>query len=129
MAWPTSFLSIANWIRQPSIWLARRLGGFSEIEHVGRRSGRVFHTPVRAVRRGEVVVVGASFGTEVDWIRNVRTAGGCRLTTRGATIALTDPQVVDIAEVRALLPPVTGFILRHLARTDECVVLRVVPDG
>ena len=125
MAWPTSFLSIANLIRQPSIWLAHRLGGFSEIEHVGRRSGRVFHTPVRAVRRGEVVVVGASFGARTDWIRNVRAAGSCRLTRRGQTVDLVDPRLVDIAEVRDLLPPVTGFILRHLARTEQCVLLRV----
>ena len=125
MAWPRAFLPIARWISGPARWLARRFGGFSEIEHVGRRSGRVFHTPVRAVRRGEVVVVGASFGTGADWIRNVRAAGHCRMRVRGRTLDLTDPQVVRLGEVRHLLPPVTSFILRRLARTDECVVLQV----
>lgn len=125
MAWPMPFLRIASLIRAPSLWLARRLGGFSEVEHVGRRSGRVFRTPVRAVRRGDKVVVGASFGTRTDWIRNVQAAGACRLTTRGVTVTLTDPRIVALDDVRDLLPPVTGFILRRLARTEHGVLLHL----
>lgn len=129
MAWPTAFLGISALIRVPMLWLSRRLGGFCELEHVGRRSGRTFSTPVRAVRRGgirgERVIIGASFGVTSDWIRNTMAAGGCRILIHGELLELTAPRIVAYDEVAGDLPPVMRFILHRLARTDRCVVLQV----
>ena len=44
-----------------------RLAGhaaFADLEHVGRKSGIVRHTPVRAFRIGNTVVVGLNFGRQ-----------------------------------------------------------------
>lgn len=125
MAWPPAFLGIARILRSPALWLARHGGFFVEVEHVGRRSGRRFITPVRAVVRGDQVVMGASFGLASDWVRNVLAADGCRIRTRQRVMDLRDPQIVPLAEALPLLPPATRFILRRLARAEECLVLQV----
>ncbi|GAA4802333.1 nitroreductase family deazaflavin-dependent oxidoreductase [Nocardioides caeni] len=125
MAWPSAFLGIAHVLRRPVLWLSRHIGGFAELEHVGRRSGRAYATPVRAVRRGGQVVAGASFGVTSDWVRNVLAADGCRIGIGGELLDLTGPRIVAFDEARALLPPVTRFILRRLARAEQCLLLDV----
>ena len=35
---------------------------FADVEHVGRKSGIVRHTPVRAFRVGDTVIIGLNFG-------------------------------------------------------------------
>ena len=52
---------------------------FADLEHMGRKSGIVHHTPVRAFRTGETVVVGLNFGRQSDWYRNIKAAGTCRM--------------------------------------------------
>ena len=62
-----------------------RLAGhaaFADLEHVGRRSGALRHTPVRAFRTRDTVVVGLNFGRQSDWFKNIleeRTVQGRRL--------------------------------------------------
>ena len=51
-------------------------GPFVELEHVGRRSGRVYHVPLNAFRSGDTVTFALTYGPKVDWLRNVRAAGG-----------------------------------------------------
>ena len=82
MTWPRRFSRLT---RGRLDRLALRLAGrawFADVEHVGRRSGIIGHTPVRAFRVGDTVVIGANFGAESDWVKNIRTAGGCRIRVR-----------------------------------------------
>ena len=37
---------------------------FAGLEHIGRSSGWVHHTPVRAFRVGDTVVIGLNFGRQ-----------------------------------------------------------------
>ena len=37
---------------------------FADLEHTGRKSGTVRHTPVRAFRTGDTVVIGLNFGRQ-----------------------------------------------------------------
>ena len=76
----------------------------SVIRHTGRRSGRQFATPVVADRVGERFIVPLPYGTQVDWLRNVLTAGHASLTTRGETFQLTAPEIIDATEALPLLP-------------------------
>lgn len=122
MAWPGQFLVVSRLLRGPALWMSRRVGGFDDLEHVGRRSGRTFHTPVRAVRRDGRVIIGVTFG-DADWVRNVMAAGHCRLRSGAESVVLTAPRSVPTSEVTHLLPPVTRFILRRLARAERCLVL------
>lgn len=99
--------------------------GFGEVIHVGRRSGRTYRTPVRAVRHDDTVIVGANFGVQADWIRNLIAAGSARIRIGADELTVTRPRVVEFGTVRALLPPVTRFILTSLSRTEQCVVVSV----
>lgn len=112
--------------------VALRLVGhtaIAELEHVGRRSGRVYHTPVRAFRTGDRVVIGLNFGRESDWRRNITAAGGCRMRLRGQVMELAQPRVVPIATGVQGMPKLFGFGLRHLVRTKDCLELTVVSSA
>ena len=50
----------------------------------------------------------AAYGTQVDWLRNVLTAGRASLTTRGETFELTAPEIIDATEALPLLPATVG---------------------
>lgn len=44
--------------------------GFVEIEYVGRRSGRVFRTPVNFIKKGDEYVIGVAMPDKKTWWRN-----------------------------------------------------------
>ena len=99
---------------------------FADLEHVGRRSGTVHHTPVRAFRVGTTVIVGLNFGPQSDWFRNITRAGTCRMRLGNEHLLLGSPHVVPVEQGTQDLPRVFRFGLRHLARTKECVVLPIL---
>jgi deazaflavin-dependent oxidoreductase (nitroreductase family) len=72
--------------------VAGRTPGMALVECVGRRTGRRYTTPVSAFRSGSDYVIPLAYGDDVDWLANVEAAGGCRLTYRGRTVALTNPR-------------------------------------
>jgi deazaflavin-dependent oxidoreductase (nitroreductase family) len=73
------------------------------ISHVGRRTGRQYATPVVAEPVPDGFLVPLPYGTQVDWLRNVQTAGKARITAKGRAYDVCDPEIVDAATVRALL--------------------------
>lgn len=87
-------------------------GWFVEVEHVGRRSGRTVRTPLMAFRNGSTVTVALTYGRDVDWLRNVRAAGGARMHVRRSLVTLGPPRTLTEAEglrrmpvpVRQMLP-------------------------
>jgi deazaflavin-dependent oxidoreductase (nitroreductase family) len=75
---------------------------FAIVEHVGRRSGKPYRTPV-SVFSAEVdgkpgVAILLTYGPDRDWLKNLVAAGGGRMQHYGKTFGLTDPQVVSKAE-------------------------------
>lgn len=82
------------------------------IEHVGRRSGRRYRTPVLTFRAGGGFVFLVGYGLQSDWLRNVLAAGGADLVHRRRRYRLSDPQVVRGAAARALLPAPIRFVAR-----------------
>jgi deazaflavin-dependent oxidoreductase (nitroreductase family) len=99
---------------------------FADLEHVGRKSGTVRHTPVRAFRTGDTVVIGLNFGRQSDWYRNIRAAGTCRLRLRGEHLTLGAPALVPVEQGVKGLPWPFRFALRHLVHTTECVQLPIL---
>ena len=102
---------VTNRITDP---IARTLPGFGIVLHTGRRSGREYRTPVNAFRTPDGYLIALTYGPDSDWTRNVLAAGGCRLLTRGRTVALTDPKMIH-AERHDALPAVVRAVL---ARVD-----------
>ena len=75
------------------------------IEHVGRRSGRTYRTPVNVFPTADGYVFALTYGASTDWVRNVAAAGSATLRTRGRTIALTDPRIYVDRRYTGIRPP------------------------
>ncbi len=67
------------------------------IRHRGRRSGRVYATPVAIGHTPDALVVPLPFGPDVDWCRNVRSAGGCVVRWKSQEHRMIDPEIVEDA--------------------------------
>ncbi|TVT26255.1 nitroreductase family deazaflavin-dependent oxidoreductase [Amycolatopsis rhizosphaerae] len=103
-----------------------RMPGFGTIVHRGRRSGRVYRTPVNVFGTPTGYVVALTYGPDSDWVRNVLAAGGCGLETRGRTEELTAPRVVH-DEARSAMPFMPRQVLGLARVTDFLYVDRVSP--
>src|SRR5262245_26314582 len=68
--------------------LTRRLarssfGPFTIVRHVGRRSGKLYETPIIVSRVEDGFVIELTYGPDVDWHKNVLAAGRCTLIWHG----------------------------------------------
>lgn len=70
------------------------LPGFGILTHVGRKSGKVYQTPVNVFRAPNGFIVALTYGSQSEWVKNVLAAGGCELRTRGKRYQLSAPKVV-----------------------------------
>jgi deazaflavin-dependent oxidoreductase (nitroreductase family) len=89
---------------------AKRLPGFAIVTHVGRRSGREHHTPVNLFRSGDSFVIALTYGSDAQWVRNVRAAGACTVLTRRRRIALTAPRIVRDPRRRHVPAPIRPLL-------------------
>src|ERR1700722_14291178 len=81
--WVAAFnLAVTNRITSR---FAARLPGFGILTHVGRKSGKVYRTPVNVFRAPEGFLIALTYGRESEWVKNVLAAGGCELETRGVS--------------------------------------------
>jgi deazaflavin-dependent oxidoreductase (nitroreductase family) len=102
--------------------------GFGLVLHVGRRSGRVYRTPVTLFVRNGRYVIALTYGAESDWVRNVLAAGGCRIRHGGREVRLTDPHVVHDPS-RSAARPLERIFLRLFGVADFLVMERALEPG
>ena len=77
---------------RPMLPVAGVLPWFGIVEHVGRRSGRRYRTPVNVFRRGDRYLFALTYGPQSEWVHNVLAAGECTLVTRGRRTQLVEPR-------------------------------------
>src|SRR5580692_10185611 len=82
---------INNPIQRQYAWL---LPPWAIVVHRGRKSGRVYRTPVDAFRSGDSLAVVILYGERSDWVQNVL-AGGAQVVRRGKTYDVTASRIVD----------------------------------
>jgi deazaflavin-dependent oxidoreductase (nitroreductase family) len=92
----------------------------------GCKSGTLRHTPVRAFRTGDTVIIGLNSGRQSDWYRNIKAAGTCRLHLRGEQLTLGAPTLVPVEQGVKSIPWPFRFALRHVVHTTECVQLPIL---
>ena len=78
---------------------------FGILEHVGRRSGKAYRTPLTVFSTHEGVAILLTYGPNRDWLKNVLAAGGGRLRRYGRTFRVTEPRVVSRAEAALYVHP------------------------
>jgi deazaflavin-dependent oxidoreductase (nitroreductase family) len=86
------------------------------LEHVGRRSGTPYRTPVNAfnatVDGKPGVAILLTYGPDRDWLKNLTAAGGGHMRRNGKTFGIADPQVVTKAEAATHLTRGRGVFAR-----------------
>lgn len=80
------------------------------LEHVGRRSGNAYRTPLSVFSTDEGVAVLLTYGPNRDRLKNLTAAGKGRMRRYGKTFAVTDPRIMTKEEaapsVRGLWRPI-----------------------
>jgi deazaflavin-dependent oxidoreductase (nitroreductase family) len=74
---------------------------YGVISHRGRRSGKVFRTPVVVRPTSDGFVVPMPWGERTDWYRNVRAAGECVIRWKDRDYPVLQPEVIGDAAVAA----------------------------
>jgi deazaflavin-dependent oxidoreductase (nitroreductase family) len=101
---------------------AGRLPGFGILTYVGRKSGRVYHTPLNVFRKGDHYLFALTYGAQVDWVKNVLAAGGASLRTGGREIRLVEPQVLEDPSMSQFPLPVR--VVLRFDRATEMLRMR-----
>ena len=87
------------------LWIAYKgIGPYSVVTHRGRRSGRIYKTPVLASHVEEHIYIPLPYGDQVDWLRNILAHDGCVIFWKGEEIAASDPVVVEAETALPTLP-------------------------
>ena len=111
------FSVLKHTLNRVTIRLARSaIGPFSIVRHVGRRSGRIYETPIIARRVVDGFMVELTYGPDVDWHKNLAAAGRCTLVWHGKEYAINSIERVDPETGLAAFSTVQQVILRLLKR-------------
>jgi deazaflavin-dependent oxidoreductase (nitroreductase family) len=97
------------------------------VEHVGRRSGHPYRTPVLVFARpgGFAMLIG--YGTHSDWVRNLLAAGGGGLVHRRARYRLSEPRIRTGTEAWVALPRGVAGVARRL-RVEGVLLVDATQD-
>jgi deazaflavin-dependent oxidoreductase (nitroreductase family) len=107
--------------------LAARLPGFGIVTNVGRKSGKLYRTPVNDFWRHDGFRIALTYGRGSGWVRNVLAAGRCQLETRRVSYQLTTPVIVHDPS-RRRFPLIVRLIL-GLIDANDFLELTIEPDG
>ena len=106
-------------LNRATVPLARAgIGPFSLVRHVGRKTGRVYETPLLLAATDGGLVAELTYGPGVAWYRNVVAAGHCTVIHRGAEVRIDRIEPYDTAAgLRAFGNP-AALVLRALRRRE-----------
>ncbi|RIL08195.1 MAG: nitroreductase family deazaflavin-dependent oxidoreductase [Proteobacteria bacterium] len=93
---------------------AWRVPPLAVVHHVGRTSGRSYHTPVLAFATAKGFVIPLTYGRDVDWARNLLAAHGGEIEQSGRRVALRSPRIVAFGAAATRLPAALRPVFRAL---------------
>ena len=87
-------------------------GPFALLRHVGRKSGKPYEIPMMVwpVEGGFIIVL--TYGPNVDWLRNLQSAGQGSLRWHKQEYLLRNPAFIDAKTALGALPPFTKLVLK-----------------
>ncbi|MGZ4577461.1 MAG: nitroreductase family deazaflavin-dependent oxidoreductase, partial [Mycobacterium sp.] len=98
------------------------------VEHVGRRSGKPYRTPVNVfstnVDGKPGVAILLTYGPDRDWLKNLTAARGGRMRRNGRSFGIADPHVVTKAEAAAQVNPGMRTIFARLPFEDAVLLTK-----
>ena len=97
------------------------LPGFGILTHVGRKSGKIYRTPINVFRISTGFIIALTYSSNSEWAKNVLAAGGCELKTWGKKYQLFAPAVVHDPTRRRF--PIPVRLVLKLVGADEYMEL------
>jgi deazaflavin-dependent oxidoreductase (nitroreductase family) len=73
----------------------RKFGHFAILSHTGRKSGKLYRTPIIAEPIENGFVIALTYGKKVDWYANVKAKGSCSLYWKNQGYQLANPELID----------------------------------
>src|SRR5215471_248928 len=101
-------LHVTNRILGP---LAKYFPGMGVIVHTGRKTHRLFRTPVLIFKRDDHFIIALTYGRESQWVQNVLAEGGCDLESAGRSRHVTEPHLLHDTQ-RRMMPRIVRVVLR-----------------
>ncbi len=112
-------------------WMLGRAGGerwyASVVKHVGRVSGNEYETPVVMYPTADGFVIPLPYGTDVDWVENLRRMGRGAVLHRGVEHTVRGPVVVSRSSIADQLGWRDALRYRGLG-IDDFLRLQLDPD-
>lgn len=99
------------------------LPAFGLLLYRGRKSGKDYRTPMNVFRQGDEYVFALTYGSDVQWVKNILAAGECGLRSMGRTYRLVEPRLYVDAERRDMPFPVRQFL--GVMRVTEFLRMRI----
>jgi deazaflavin-dependent oxidoreductase (nitroreductase family) len=104
----------------------RWLPWFGLLSYRGRKSGTWYRTPMNAFRDGDDWIFALTYGSDVEWVKNVLASGEAELLVRRTTHRLVAPELF-VDPTRRLTPLGIRQIL-GLLRVSEFMRMRPAPS-
>jgi deazaflavin-dependent oxidoreductase (nitroreductase family) len=106
-----------------TVLFAGWLPGFGILTHLGRKSGKVYRTPINVFRASNGFIIALTYSSQSEWVKNVLAAGGCELRTRGKRHQLSSPHVVH-DPTRSRFPIPVRVVLRIVGANEYMELLK-----
>ena len=100
-------------------------GPFAIIHHVGRRSGKPYETVIWVWPTREGFVIALTYGSKVDWYRNMLAAEGGTVFWHRRRYAVGKPEPVDADTALPAFPAPFRLIFRTFGRQEEFVQMKL----
>jgi deazaflavin-dependent oxidoreductase (nitroreductase family) len=105
--------------------LALAFGGWAPtqgtLEHVGRKSGNRYRTPLNVFDTDDGYVILVGYGLESHWVQNVLAGGPATIHKHGKTVPVGEPRLVSKAEAAPLVT--SARLLYRLHPYDEAALV------
>lgn len=92
--------------------------GIALLTHRGRVSAREYQIPIMTAPSAGGFAFALTYGTEVDWYKNLKARGWGRLRWHGADFVLSNPRQISSQEGQRLFDTFKGTILRLIKLED-----------
>ena len=105
-------------------WLAP----FAIVHHRGRRSGRMYRTPVMAFPTETGYVFALTYGRDVDWVKNLMTSDGGSLERKGDETPFHGIRFAKLRDVKEFFPFLVRLPLGFISVEDCLLVEARTPE-
>ncbi len=117
--------AVARFNRRVVNPIAVRFGGWAPLngtlEHVGRKSGKTYRTPLNIFETADGFVIPIGYGLESHWVQNALAGGPLTVRKAGRTVDVTDARVVSKADAEQLVT--RGRTMFRLHPYDEAALV------